>query len=377
MRRWRWAALAFCLLPLALGGCVTLPRTSFTQAQQAAAAPDGFKDIRYEQDDVALAAMLRRTLKPDSHGVVDALALSGGGANGAYGAGLIYAWGKSGAEPQFQLVTGVSTGALTAPFAFLGPAWSPQLRQAYYAPQVHHLMQSRGLLGLFTPGFYNKAPLIGLVRGYVTDDLLRAVAAEHAKGRRLLVASTNLDTERLVIWDMGAIAARGGPEARELFTQVLIASASVPGVFPPTMIEVKSGGKTFTEMHVDGQTQSAFFAVPGDLLMTNDLPPAPYKINMFVVINGHVDSLFAVTPRSTLPILARTFDVANKASIRSVLISTAEYCQHRRCDFHVSALPLGVKDNPLDFGVHHIHDLFTAGEMAETSGSAWREDAPR
>ena len=212
------------------------------------------------------------------------------------------------------------------------------------------------------------------MRGYVTDDLIRAVAAEHAKGRQLLVATTNLDTERLIVWDMGAIAAEGGPAAKDLFAQVLIASASVPGVFPPTMIDVQSGGRTFAEMHVDGQTQSAFFAVPGNLLLTNDLPAAPYKINMYVIINGHVDSLFGVTPRSTIPILARTYDVSNKASIRGVLIATAEFCRSRRCDLHVSALPAGVKDNPLDFGPHHIHDLFAAGEAAEASGKGWRDD---
>ncbi len=371
-RHWLILLLA---LPL-LDGCVTLPRARFTSAQQAAASPDGFTDVRYGQDEPALATMLRHTLKVDAKGEVNALALSGGGANGAYGAGLLEGWARTGTQPRFQLVTGVSTGALAAPFAFLGPDWADQLRQAYTGPKVHHLMQSRGLFALLTPGFYNKAPLTELVRGYVTDALIEAVAAEQKKGRRLLVATTNLDTEQLIVWDMGAIAAHGGPEAKALFADVLIASASVPGVFPPTMIPVTGEGRAFAEMHVDGQTQSAFFAVPGTLLLTNDLPAAPFKVNMFIIINGHVDSVFGVTPRATLPILARTFDVANKASIRSVLIATAEYCHIHRCTLHVSALPVGVRDNPLDFGPHHLNDLFAAGE-AQARGDPWTDDKPR
>jgi hypothetical protein len=370
-------ALSLLALSLALGGCVTLPRAAFTEAEQASAAPDGFSDIRYDQDSPALLALLRRKLRPDAKGQMNALAISGGGANGAYGAGLIYRWSEAGDKPTFQLVTGVSTGALTAPFAFLGKDWDSQLRYAYSGPKVPHLLRSRGLLSLLTPGVYSKAPLRELVEGYVTDALIQAVAAEHAKGRQLLVATTNLDTERLMIWDMGAIAAHGGPEARALFAEVLIASASVPGVFPPSMIAVTSGGKHFTEMHVDGQTQNAFFAIPGALLNPQtDAPAPPYKVNLYVVINGHVDSLFAVTRREIMPILARTFDVANKASIRSVLLNTAEYCRSHDCALKVSALPSGVKDDPLDFGVHHIHDLFAAGEAAQTGGAAWSNAAP-
>jgi hypothetical protein len=365
--------LAACL---ALGGCVTLPRADFTEAEQASATPEGFSDIRYGQDSPELLAVLRRTLRPDAQGRMNALAISGGGANGAYGAGLLYRWSETGDKPTFQLVTGVSTGALIAPFAFLGKDWDSELRFAYSGPKVPHLLRSRGLLSLLTPGIYSKAPLNELVRGYVTDALITAVAAEHAKGRQLLVATTDLDTERLMVWDMGAIAAHGGPQARALFADVLIASASVPGVFPPSMIAVTSGGKRFAEMHVDGQTQNAFFAIPGALLDPRaNAPVEPYKVNLYVIINGHVDSLFAVTPRGIMPILARTFDVANKASIRSVLLSTAEFCKSHDWTLKVSALPSGVRDNPLDFGVHHIHDLFVAGEAAEDSGAAWSEAA--
>lgn len=230
-----YSLVSFVALCTVLAGCVTLPRASFTQVEQASASPPGFGKVRYAAEDESLAQMLRRSLKPDDKGEMDALAISGGGANGAYGAGLLYGWAKKGPRPDFQLVTGVSAGALLAPFAFLGPAWDNELYQAYFGSTFAHFRQPR-LLSLLTPGLYNKAPLEELVRSFVSDRFIKAVAAEHAKGHRLLIGSTNLDTEQLVVWDMGAIAAKGGVEARNLFTTVLVASASVPGVYAPSMI---------------------------------------------------------------------------------------------------------------------------------------------
>lgn len=359
-------------LSVTLTGCVTIPRTFFTQAEQALASPPGFSQVRYAAEDKSLALMLRESLKPDAKGEIDALAISGGGANGAYGAGLLYGWSASGQRPEFQLVTGVSAGALLAPFAFLGPSWDDELRQAYFGPRIAHLMQGRGLLGLLTPGLYSKAPLEDLVRSYVSDRLIKAVAAESAKGRRLLVGTTNLDTEQLIVWDMGAIAAKGGPEARDLFTTVLIASASVPGVFAPTMINVESGGHSFSEMHVDGQTESAFFAIPQSLFLAQPLRAPSFHAHMFIIINGQIDSLFAVTPRSSIPILGRTIDAGSKASVRSIIVSTAEFCQRNGCELSISSLPATVKDNSLDFDNAHLESLFTAGEAGSVNGSGWR-----
>ena len=363
--------LALLALTVALGGCVTLTRTPFTAADVIHASPPGFTDIRYNQADPRLAAMLRRSMKANGQNELVSLAISGGGANGAYGAGLLYQWTKSGQRPEFQLVTGVSTGALTAPFAFLGPDWDEPMRQAYFGPKVAKLLQSRGLIGILTPGFFHKAPLVDLVRSEVSDKMLAAIAAEHAKGRRLLVATTNLDTEEMVVWDMGAIAARGGPAARELFTQIMVASASVPGVFPPSLIEVETGGRRFSELHVDGQAEGAFFAIPQTLLLSKMVQREHTRARIYIIINGQLDGLFQLTPHSTLSILARTLDTANKASIRSMLISTEEFCQRSGCDLKVSDLPTTVVDDPLNFSAAHIAALFAAGAAAAEDRNGW------
>ena len=363
--------LATLTLAVALGGCVTLTRTPFTALDVAHASPPGFTDIRYSQDDPRLAAMLRRSMRANGQNEIVSLAISGGGANGAYGAGLLYQWSKTGMRPQFQLVTGVSTGALTAPFAFLGSDWDERMRKAYFSPSLAKLLQGRGLAGILTPGFFKKAPLVDLVRSEVSDELLAAIAAEHAKGRRLLVATTNLDTEEMVVWDMGAIATQGGPAARELFIQIMVASASVPGVFPPSLIEVETGGRRFSELHVDGQAEGAFFAIPQTLLLSRMVQREHARARIYIIINGQLDGLFQLTPHSTLSILARTLDTANKASIRSMLISTEEFCQRSGCDLKVSDLPTTVVDDPLNFSAAHIAALFAAGSAAAEDRNGW------
>jgi predicted acylesterase/phospholipase RssA len=370
------AACAVALALLALAGCATLPREPFTQSEQALAAPEGFDDVRYTEDQPRLLALLALALKPDARGEVDVLALSGGGANGAYAAGLLHGWTLAGGRPNFRVVTGVSTGALTAPLAFAGPAWDDSLSKAYLGPTVTHLLRGRGAMGLITPGLYRRRPLRDLVYGYVTDNLLRAVAAEHAKGRRLLVATTNLDTEKLMVWDMGAIATHGGPAARNLFAEVLIASASVPGIFPPTLIPVTWAGRTFLEMHVDGQTESPFFAFPPALLLSAAGPDHAFRTHLHIIVNGQIDATFSVTPGSTMPILTRSFGTASKASVRAVLISTAQFCQTHGCDIALSTLPVGQKDDPLDFSAAHERALFAAGEAAAKAGTAWRGITP-
>jgi len=371
--RYRWMALV--IAASLLSGCATLPRTRFSAPEQALAQPTGFHDVRFSEESTDLGAAVERALHPDDRGEVKVLAMSGGGANGAYGAGLLYNWIRSGKMPKFQLVTGVSTGALGAPFAFVGAGWEEKLKSAFLENKVRGLLRGRGVLSLITPGVYSRAPLDDLVRSYVTDDLLTAVATEHRKGRRLLVATTNLDTEQFIVWDMGAIAAHGGAPAKELFAQVLIASASVPGVYPPTLIPVESGERRFEEMHVDGQTVRAFFAIPSRLLLTNRNTSALDRADYYVVINGRLDSLFEVTPVSALPIIGRSFDTAARASVRQTVLSTAEFCKQRGCRLLLSSLPKSERDDPLDFSATHINSLFRAGQAAISADAAWRSDA--
>ncbi len=192
---------------------------------------------------------------PDVEEEVYFLAISGGGADGAYGVGLLNGWTEAGTRPEFKLVTGISTGALIATFAFLGPDYDQQLKESYTGSSDEDIYTKKSILTAYwRDALFGVEPLKKLIADSITQDVLEAVAAEYLKGRILLVGTTQLDAQRLVIWNMGAIAASGKPGALDLFRSVLLASASMPSIFPPVFIPVEANGSTYEEMHVDGGT---------------------------------------------------------------------------------------------------------------------------
>ena len=190
----------------------------------------------------------------DASGHFNILALSGGGANGAFGAGILCGWSAADTRPAFKIVTGISTGALIAPFAFLGADYDQILKQVYTSVETKDIVKFR----FFTytrrgvDSLADSSPLQGLIEKYVTDDAIRSVALAHQTGRRLYIGTTDLDANRLTIWNMGVIASIDRPEAFDLFRKILLASASIPIIFPPVYIPVEVEGEIYEEMHVDG-----------------------------------------------------------------------------------------------------------------------------
>jgi hypothetical protein len=303
---------------------------------------------------------------------LEVLSLSGGGANGAYGAGLLYGWSERGDRPTFDIVTGVSTGALAAPFAFLGRDYDEILKRAYTGGYTRSLLDFRGLLALFRPGLYSGRPLAQLVETFIDEQLVAAVSKEHEKGRQLLVATTNLDTQDLVLWDLGAIAATGGSSSIALFRNVLMASASVPGIFPPVMIEVESHGRRFEEMHVDSSTITSFVAVPEPLLFLELSAPNAPPGNLYVLINGKLKSEFSITPLSTLPILERSYDTTSKVNTRIELQAVASFGKRTGFAVGLSYIPEGTETSPLDFDKARMTALFELGRHRALTGQAWQ-----
>lgn len=191
------------------------------------------------------------------------LAISGGGPNGAYGAGLLTGWSKTGTRPEFTMVTGVSTGALSAPFAFLGSEYDNQLKAVYTKTSTEDIVDEHGFLDIiFNDSIASTKPLQALIAQYINDDVIAAIAKEHKKGRRLYVGTVNLDAARPVIWSIGAIANSSVANKKELIHKILRASASIPVAFPPVVIPVEIEGVSYDEMHVDGGTGSQVFVYP-------------------------------------------------------------------------------------------------------------------
>lgn len=366
--------LILMLLPavfLTLGACQTIPRPVFDAADLAAASPPWRYDFRTEGERTRFVRETINAQNAAHDGAFDILALSGGGANGAYGAGVMVGWSQAGNRPDFEVVTGVSTGALIAPFVFAGRRFDPALEHAYTSGQTDQLLKSRGLYALLLPGVFKPEPLTNLVLNNISPELLAAIAEEHRKGRRLYVSTTSLDTQTQVVWDMGAIAQRDDPGSRLLFVNVLIASASIPGAFPPVLLDVEHQGRRIQELHVDGGTVSSFLVVPQALLLDTPSNRPLGDARIWIVVNGQWDPRFEVARISAVSIAARSFDTMMKALQRSDLTAVTQFAHRHNMTLSVAAIPDEVEANTLDFTQAHMTALFQAGEAQAMAGRAF------
>jgi hypothetical protein len=362
---------------LALAGCATAPRLDTPPASPADASPPGFTTpVRTDAlDHNFLAEQLPKTaraVKAMSDGSMDILALSGGGAGGAYGAGVLVGLTNSGKRPTYEIVTGVSTGALISPFAFLGPEWDGKLTEAYRGDATDKLLVSRGLGMLFGSSVFEGGPLVELVERFVTDELISAVAKESGTGRLLLVATTNLDREETVIWNMGAIAQEGGARARELFRDVLVASASVPGVFPPVMIDVQKDGHRFQEMHVDGGASTPFFIAPDTAIILGEAPESLRGAHIYVIVNGPAASPARTTLNNPVDVASRSFTAVMNHMTRNALVQADVFAKRGNMTFDFTMIPPEVAyAGPLAFDQLSMRETFDYGMRCATRGQAW------
>jgi len=273
------------------------------------------------------------------------LALSGGGLYGSFGVGLLNGWTESGTRPEFDVVTGISTGALMATYAYLGPAYDGALRENLLGIERADILRRRSIVRIpFADAIFTSRPLARKIEQAVTPQLLAEVAQAHAAGRRLYIGTTNIDSRRLVIWDMGAIASRGTPEAAKLYRDVVLASSSIPGAFPPVRIKVEVDGRRYEELHVDGGASDevifrAFMV--GDLNRRLGAPgaQAPPGSVLYVVTNG---KLYAeskcIRPRITDALGAASRSVLY-AKARDELYRIYLNCLETGMDFRLVAVP--------------------------------------
>jgi hypothetical protein len=275
------------------------------------------------------------------------LAISGGGDNGAFGAGLLCGWSAKGDRPKFKLVTGVSTGALSAPFVFLGPDYDHALRQVYTATEASDVFERRKavIAAVSADALTDSAPLRGMVSRFVDRQMLSRIAEEYTKGRLLLIMTTNLDQGRPVIWDIGAIAASGHPKAREFIVDILMGSAAIPGVFPPVMLDVSHGGTNYQEMHVDGGTTAQAFLYPPtfNLNRAAGQDRAVRKRIAYIIRNGR---LF----REESDVQRQTLSVATEAASAMIAANGTN---------DTFRIYLTTKRDGVDYNLAYIDDDFT------------------
>jgi hypothetical protein len=397
-RRIRHPALAWalaCLPVLVLVGCATPARNAVPKELASEAQIPGLPDVRDWGD--RFSPVLQRSLVQSIHQArasdprgdgdeteaVSVLALSGGGADGAFGAGFLCGWSAAGTRPTFKLVTGISTGALMAPFAFLGSEYDETLRTAYTTITTRDVYRERSLFEiLLSPEcLADTRPLARVIARQVDETVFAAIAAAHRQGRRLLIGTTNLDAGKLVIWDMGAIAASGQPGALELFRKVMLASAALPVAFPPVYLEVEANGRRYEEMHVDGGLVAQVFFYG----FTLNLPAAAQEagvsrngpVRLYVLRNGQLANSWKLTLPRLLPIADRTINGLIGAQAVGDLYRIYTIATRDGIEFNLACIPDDyVPAASESFDRAEMNRLFNLAFELARAGYAWHKLPP-
>jgi len=388
-------SLPALLAPLLLGcvGCaMTAERNPVPLHLLPEASVPGMGPIRYWGDELPkdmedefkrkLPYMPRLAESPPEDGkpVVNLLALSSGGGDGAFAAGFLVGWTQTGRRPRFEVVTGVSAGALIAPFAFLGPAYDGQLTAMWTRYSTRDVIVKKPLAALFGgSALADSGPLADLIAQYVDRRLLDVIAGEYGKGRILLIGTTNLDAQRPVVWNMTQIAASRHPQALMLFRQLLLASASVPGIFPPVHIMVEAGGELREEMHVDGGTTQKVFIAPLQmrLRLLDPLYSAPPQYRIYVVTNSKLAPEWEPPADETAAIRERSLRTLSKSQGAGDLIRLYLFGKRDGAQFHLAAIPSDFHETSKEpFDRHYMRALFNVGFTAASRGYRWLTAPP-
>jgi len=303
------------------------------------------------------------------------LAISGGGDNGAFSSGLLVGWTEAGDRPEFQVVTGISAGALIAPFAFLGPAYDKQLRDITTSISAKDIFSDRGLIGgIFNDAMSDTTPLWNLLSKYIDEPLMAAVAREYQKGRLLLIGTTDLDAERANIWNIGAIAASGRPGALDLIRKILRASSAVPAMFQPVMIDVDLDGKRHQELHVDGGAVAQMFLYPSSIDIEKI---AKRERKAYLIRNAREDPEWANVERRTLSIAGRAVSTMIHSSGSNDLLRLYFVTQRDNVDYNLAYIGSDFSaPRAGDFDRAYMTALFDYAYQQARHGYAWQKTPP-
>lgn len=386
-------ALAFLVLAGLIQGCASnLVRDPVPEALVEEAGIPDIPNARFWGDGISPALeweieQMRAHMRsgeadPVASGAIDSdvLAISGGGENGAFGAGLLVGWTETGTRPEFRVVTGVSTGALSAPFAFLGQKYDTELKEIYTTVTARDVIRQRNVFGIiFRDAIDDSRPLQALIAEYIDEAMLREIAAQYRRARMLYIGTTNLDAQRPVIWNIGAIAASGQPGALDLVRQVLLASASIPGAFPPVYISVEANGQRFDEMHVDGGTTTQVFDYPIGLKLREIDEALGRQVNrrLYIIRNSRLKPEWEFIKPRFLPIALRSISTLIKTQGIGDLYRMYLGARRDGMDYNLAYIP-GDFTVPLNepFDQAYMQALFDFAYRRAVRGFPWSKSPP-
>ncbi len=309
------------------------------------------------------------------------LIISGGGANGAYGAGLLNGWLDKGTRPLFKVITGVSTGAIMAPLVFLGEDYKKALKEYYTTTSTKDVMASRGLFGfLFGDSLASSRPLRKQIAFIFDNQVLEKIARQHQRGRRLFIGTVNLDADKLVVWDMGAIAVRGD---KNLFHKIVLASASIPGIFPPISFDVEVNGVEHDELHIDGGTLGQMFSLYSitaymkEALQNKGIDTSKIKTKTYIIRNGYMTSRYMEVDRKFIPITERALDIVLDAQGLGEAYKIYTYSKQIDTDYNLAFIPGDFESFSREpFDPNEMKRLYERGYQDGAEGYDWHKVPP-
>ncbi|MEE9559263.1 MAG: patatin-like phospholipase family protein [Acidiferrobacterales bacterium] len=386
-----WAQLLALAVVVLAQGCASIPeRNPVPAIYSAIAEVPGLPEARFWGDGApphmkewfaASKAHMQARYPAIMGRKHDYLAISGGGQNGAFGAGVLVGWTAAGTRPEFTLVTGVSTGALIAPFAFLGSEYDAQLKDLFTKYSTKDLLKKRNILNALIAGdaTASSAPLRALIAKHVDRTVLEEIAIEFRKGRMLYIGTTNLDADRPVMWNIGQIAASRVPNALELVHDIMLASAAIPVAFPPVMIEVEAKGQRYDELHVDGGVTSQVFLYPLglDWRRVAEHLDAKGRPSVYLIRNAQLDPTWKAVERRLKPIAGRSIAALIRTQGIGDMYRIYVGAQRDGVDYHLAYIPGEFKEEPKEmFDPEYMGKLFDLGYRMATAGFPWKDSPP-
>jgi predicted patatin/cPLA2 family phospholipase len=378
----------FILTAVLLSGCATFKARHTVPADRIYDATiSGMPDVRVVMDYKNANASIIKLERIGTRGEavtrpapkeITLLALSGGGASGAFGAGFMCGWTAKGSRPDFDIVTGVSTGALMGPAVFLGPKYDDSVKKLYTTHSDKDIATMKDPVSIFIGGsasMMSTKPLAKILDAYMTMDMMNEIAREHAKGRRFYVATSQIDAQRMVIWDMGAIASIGTPRALDLFHKVLLASSAIPVAFPPVMFDVESDGKNYNEMHVDGGVTTQTF---GNSILTKRLKDNPsVKGIAYIVYNEKIVNDPGTVKADIEAIAKNSMDMIISSQGIGDIFRMYEMSRKDGFDFNLAYIPADFAVSKKgEFDPVYMNKLFDMAYGMAKAGYPWGKQPP-
>jgi len=387
------------LIVLGLTSCASKTRNALPEQYSGKAKIAGMPQIKdfagahtdYYQEDFEESVRQHISSMPEGYNIeedtMNILAISGGGANGAFGVGLLNGWDASGTTPTFSLVTGISTGALIAPFAFLGGEYDTEIGRLFTSVDSDDIFKRKSFFGILSSligssdALADSEPLADLLTEHLDEKMLGEIAKAHSEGRRLLIATTNLDARKLTIWNMGAIASSGHPKALELFRSIILASCSMPVAFPAVYFDVEAGGQTYDEMHVDGGVVTEVFFY-GNILNIDEAAKnlgikRQGNDRIFIIRNNQIGARYEEVELDVLSIAGRALSSLTSTQGVGDLYRIYAVTQREGIEFNLASVPHDFKPNPKEaFDPVEMKRLYDLGYDMALNGYPWEKLPP-